>query len=271
MPHKNVIIILTLLFLSLPVAAQNDEYAAYALTVQSRLQQYCNNMQEISGYIASASSAGLKDLQHTFNSLDVRWNTYCSAQQGYIADNELMLALVAQYQQLRQMVSDSLAHVGMRIEAVRVFEDAEKFLSDKKADYDKLMSKCEKLAVTQQTAPQLERVQASEKLLFSEVSNHYQRAKDAISQNPSLKVKEEELDNLYLDLSSSSEKIQEIKYKPFIQRIKDYLLGFAAVAILLMFFSMLQNKIAAAKQMRESLKKVKEQYIKDGLDDIPSI
>jgi hypothetical protein len=47
-------------------------------------------------------------------------------------------------------------------------------------------------------------------------------------------------------------------YKPFIQRIKDYLLGFAAVAILLLFFNLMSSKMKTIKQAREQAKKMKD-------------
>ena len=59
-------------------------------------------------------------------------------------------------------------------------------------------------------------------------------------------------------------------YKPLIERVKDYLLGFAAVAVLMMFVSMLQNKIAAAKQMKESARQMRD-ALKKNNDDMPCI
>ena len=60
------------------------------------------------------------------------------------------------------------------------------------------------------------------------------------------------------------------QYKPLIQRVKDWLVSFAAVAMLLMFFNMMQGKIQAAKQMKENMKKMQEQLHKND-DEIPSI
>lgn len=248
-----------------------DDYDAYTLTVQTRLSQFNSDMMELCSHVATASSAGIIDLKRNFNSLDVRWNTYCNAQQGYIADKETLLAIVAQYQQTRQMVLDSIDHCSLRLNAETVFNDALTFMNSKLPEYDALIRKCGKLSLSEKTAPQLERLQTSEQLTFSDITAKYQSAKEAVTLNPSLKSKEQQLDNLYLDLSAKSGQVQEAKYKPFIERIKDYLLGFAAVAILLMFVSMIQNKIVATKQMKESLKKLKEQYIKEGQDDIPSI
>lgn len=248
-----------------------DDYDAYTLTVQARLQQFLVDMQDLCSHVATASSAGMVDIKRNFNSLDVRWNTYCTAQQGYIADKEVLLSIVAQYQQIRQMTLDSIDHCSVRIDSEVLFSDNYAFMLAKSSEYEALINKCQKLTATEKTAPQLERLQASEQLMFADITARYQAAKQAVITNQSLKGKEADLDNLYLDLSAKSSKVQEAKYKPFMERIKDYLLGFAAVAIVLMFVSMIQNKIVATKQMKESLKKLKEQYIKEGQDDIPSI
>lgn len=267
--QRKVILIL-LLSLSLVVRAQ-DDYDEYAVSIQLRLQQFYDDLERISTSIASASPTSIDNLQNRFNSLDIRWNTYYAAQQVYIAENENMLSLVARYQELHDVVSDSLANTSLRLDAVKIFDETMAFLTAKIPEYDALVSKCEKLALTDKTAPQLERVKASEQLLFAKVTAQYQKGKDAVVTNSSLRNREEEIDNLYLDISSRSEKVQQAQYKPFMERIKDYLLGFAIVALAIMFISMIQNKIVATKQMRESLKKLKEQYIKNGQDDIPTI
>lgn len=59
-------------------------------------------------------------------------------------------------------------------------------------------------------------------------------------------------------MSGVSAKIQEMVYKPLIQRVKDYLLGFAAVSIVLLFFNFMISKFQAWKKMRESMKQMKE-------------
>lgn len=267
--QRKVILIL-LLFLFHAVHAQ-DDYDGYAISVQLRLQQFYDDLEQISTSIASASPTGIENLQGRFNSLDIRWNTYYSAQQVYIAENENMLSLVARYQELHGVVSDSLANTRLRLDAVKIFDETKAFLISKVPEYDVLVNKCEKLALTNKTASQLERFKTAEQLTFAKVTLQYQKGKDAIATNPSLQSREDELDNLYLDISSRSEKVQQAQYKPFMERIKDYLLGFAIVALAIMFVSMIQNKIVATKQMRESLKKLKEQYIKNGEDDIPTI
>jgi hypothetical protein len=58
-------------------------------------------------------------------------------------------------------------------------------------------------------------------------------------------------------------------YKPFIQRVKDYLMGFAAVAILLMFINLAAARIKSFKQARAQAKKLRDSL--NGQRDYPTI
>ena len=73
----------------------------------------------------------------------------------------------------------------------------------------------------------------------------------------------------YVELKSVSGKIQEMAYKPFIQRIKDYLIGLAAVAILFMFINLFYSKLKMLKQGFDQAKKLKEMV--NGQKDYPTI
>ena len=77
------------------------------------------------------------------------------------------------------------------------------------------------------------------------------------------------MEKKFVELQSVSAKIQEMEYKPFIQRIKDYLLGLAAVAILMMFVNLLSQKLKQLKAAREQAKKMKESMM--GQKEYPTI
>ena len=76
---------------------------------------------------------------------------------------------------------------------------------------------------------------------------------------------------MFAVLKNKSDTIQKMTYKPLIQRIKDYLLGLAAVAVLLMFISMMKARIKAAKEARKNLKKIKDAMTMSGQEDYPTI
>jgi hypothetical protein len=77
------------------------------------------------------------------------------------------------------------------------------------------------------------------------------------------------MENKVFELQTVSAKIQEMAYKPFIQRVKDYLMGLACVAILLMGLNLLKSKLAQVKQARDQAKKMKEMM--NGQHNYPTI
>jgi hypothetical protein len=62
-----------------------------------------------------------------------------------------------------------------------------------------------------------------------------------------------------------------MKYKPFIQRIKDYLIGLACLAILLLFINLGISKLRAARKVSKSLAQYKNLLNKSGGGDYPTI
>ena len=113
------------------------------------------------------------------------------------------------------------------------------------------------------------KAKAEEQALFTDIQTYFDQAKGASEAFPGLKIRMKAMEKKFFELQSVSTKIQEMVYKPFIQRIKDYLLGLAAVAILLMFLNLLSAKIKTLKQAREQAKKMKEMM--DGQHNYPTI
>lgn len=213
----------------------------------------------------------LKSSERKLKSFDLRWNIFYQMQQQDIAADEELVAMVEDLNTIKQSVEDSLASRQLILQGVRDFTAAEKFLSDQDTVYKLLGKKAIQLSLTSKTAPQLENLKAKEQIIFNDIQTHY----DAARQGAQLfKVSSQEMDNLdnsFISLKSKSAKIQEMAYKPFIQRIKDYLIGLAAVAIIIMFVNMVISKIKAAKKMRENLKKYQETLNQNNNNDIPSI
>ena len=213
----------------------------------------------------------LKSSERSLKSVDLRWNIFYQMQQQYIASDEELVAMVEDFNIIKQSVEDSIISRQAILQAVKDFTTAEKFLAEQDTLYKMLGKKAIELSLTSKTAPQLENLKAREQIIFNDIQSHY----DAARQGAQLfKISSQEMDNLdnsFVALKSKSAKIQEISYKPFIQRIKDYLLGLAAVAIIIMFINMVISKIKAAKKMKESLKKYQETLNQNNNNDIPSI
>ena len=200
----------------------------------------------------------LKALTTALNSFTVRWDTYSQAQQVYVADNEDLLNKVAQIQQIRQAVTDSLAIRQQQHDQLTAFSKAEQMIWGQDKTYRRLYQQATKYSLSSKLAAQLEKVKAEEQTLFADIQTNYTQAKAAADAFPGLKVRMKGMDNKFFELQTVSAKIQEMVYKPFIQRIKDYLFGLAAVAILLLFFNLMSSKLKTIKQAREQAKKMKE-------------
>lgn len=211
----------------------------------------------------------LKALTTALNSFTVRWDTYSQAQQVYVADNEELLNKVAQIQQIRQAVTDSLAARQQQHDQLTAFSKAEQMIWGQDKTYRRLYQQAAKYSLSSKLAAQLEKVKAEEQALFADIQTNYNQAKTAADAFPGLKVRMKGMDSKFFELQTVSAKIQEMAYKPFIQRIKDYLLGLAAVAILLLFFNLMSSKLKTIKQAREQAKKMKEMM--NGQHNYPTI
>ena len=202
-------------------------------------------------------SERLKSLSMAMNSFSTRWDTYSAAQQVYIADNDSLLNRAALIQQMRQAVTDTLTLRQQQRDQLVAFSTAEQFIWGQDKNYRQLYKKAVQYSATPMLAAQLEKVKAEEQALTADVNKYYSQAKEAATTFPGLQLRMQAMENKVFELQTVSAKIQEMAYKPFIQRIKDYLMGLACVAILLMGLNLLKSKLALVKQARDQAKKLK--------------
>ena len=120
------------------------------------------------------------------------------------------------------------------------------------------------MSLVKQLGPKLEKVKAKEQILFTELQNNYNLAKSACELVPSLSKRMEILDEQYVIMKSVSEKVQALEYKPFIQRIKDYVLGLACVAVILLFLNGMWAKFKAYREKVASMKKYSDMMKNNG-------
>jgi hypothetical protein len=219
--------------------------------------------------LLDAMSERLKSLNTALNSFNVRWNTYSQAQQVYVAESDSLLELVAKIQQIQQAVTDTLTLKQQQYEQLANFTKAEQVIFSKDSVYRRLYAKAAQFSLVSKLAPQLEKVKASEQLIFTEVQTSYNQAKEAAAVFPGLDLRMQTIEKKFVELKSVSESIQAMAYKPFIQRVKDYLLGLAAVGIIIMFLNLLYTKLKTAKQAYDQAKKLKESMM--GQKDYPTI
>ncbi|MCH5242074.1 MAG: hypothetical protein J1F67_06590 [Muribaculaceae bacterium] len=213
----------------------------------------------------------VKTNERKLKSLDLRWNIFYQTEQPSIASDDELMNMVEDFNTIKSAVEDSISNRQNIVQAVKDFNAAEKFLADQDTIYKVLGRKAMDLSLSSKTAPQLENLKVKEQINFADIQSHYDKAKQA---SQLFKVSQQEMDNInnrYATLKNKSVKIQEMAYVPWIQRIKDYLLGIAAVAIIIMFINMVVSKIKAAKKMKENLKKYQDTFNRNENNDIPSI
>ena len=224
-----------------------------------------------SGAYTRMLSQKLRLMNNQLQSIEFRWNAFTQSEQAVIANNDELMALMAQAQQLKQAVADTIEAQQKRCDAITDFVDAERLILSQDSVYKKLYKKAQNLSMVQKLAPQLEKVKGEEQALFEKIQISYDKSKAAATTVPVLSKRAAVLDEKFYKIKALSEKIQAMEYKPFLQRIKDYLLGFACVAIILMFVSTFSAKLKAAKQAREMLKKQKDLFNKNNGNDYPTI
>ena len=257
------------------------------LEIQTRLDQYLEGMTRIhDAVVAKLPVSGdsqftdgylrmldhrLKGMDANMNSLGVRWDNYTPLQQWAISQDEGLMASVETFEAMRQEATDSMEVRKQQIQALQAFLDAQALFERLDTVYNSLGKKAFSLSLTSKTAPLLEKEKKKEALLFAQVDEKFAQAQEAGTFHLVSPERMEVLEDSYAALKNKSDAIQQMTYKPLIQRVKDYLLGLAAVAVMLMFVSMMRARIKSAKEMRENAKKLKESMKLNGQDDYPTI
>lgn len=218
----------------------------------------------VSPSVVNAMAERLKYLNQSYNALDVKWNTYYQAQLMDIANDEDLMEKVASFEGQKQVVKDSLDAKTQAVEAVMKFVEADKYIISQVSIYKSLYKKAYQLSLLQKLAPQLEKVKAKEQIVFGELQKNYEQAKASTELVPTLSKRMDVLDGQFVIMKSVSEKVQALEYKPFVQRVKDYVLGFAAVAIILLFLNGILTKFNAYRDKVANLKKYKEMMNNQG-------
>lgn len=253
----------------LPITGQEIEISAYeAAEVQSSIYGYIEEVSAIADKIARISLSKLPALERNLEAVNFRWNAYLETEQLVIVRDERLMDDMSKYQSLYLAVSDSLANRRVTLVAINDFKTAEAYIGSVIPEYQVLYDKAFKLSVVKQTAAQLAKLKVEEQVLFQKVQQAYQKAQGAAALAPSLSKREKALEDQMAELVMKSEKIQAMEYKPWLDRIKDYLMSLAAVAMILMFISTVKSKWTALKAQKEAAQKYKD-ALKN--DDYPTI
>lgn len=240
------------------------------LEIESRMLSFYDQMHALSTDISHSTPDKLTEANQQVTTIDTKWNAYYQARQSVIADDDSLLQIVANYQLVKQTVLDSIAAKQHYFDAQKSFAEAEAFCLAQDSTYQALNQKAVEYSLVKSAAPQLEQLKGEEQSLFAEVQQQYETAKNLSQEFPVFQPRFQQIEEKYIELKNRSEKIQALEYKPWIERVKDYLYSLAAVAMILMFINMVQAKIKTLKQARENAKKLREALHKEE-DDYPTI
>jgi DNA repair exonuclease SbcCD ATPase subunit len=263
-------------------AALSPEAMALRLEVTARLTQFSDDLHQLMAVgkvnmsvdcmygipksVVTTLEQRMQSLNQEYNRLDVKWNTYYQAQQMDIANSEDLMTMVASIEELKQAVKDTLDSKTEAVEAIAKFAAADNFIISQVAVYKKLYQRAYKLSLVKNLAPQLEKAKARESLIFEKLQASYDAAKASAELVPTLQPRMNVLDEQFVVMKSVSEKVQALEYKPIFQRIKDYVMGLAAVSIILLFFTMVVARYKAYKDKLANMKKMKEMMNNQGKD-----
>lgn len=223
--------------------------------ISEDMSEYIDEVEEVEGLISSATTEDIKSLERRMQSIDVRWQTYIQIEQVDIASSPSLMELLSQYKLYYIATNDSLTAQKSRLEAFSTFGKTMRFFSECESKYNNLSTMALQYSLAPQTATQLADVKAQEALLYAQIQNLYQKAVEASQVSEDVKAKMPELEQRYIKLTTLSEKIQATAYKPWIERIKDYILSLAGIAIILIFINFVVTKLKTIKQAREVAKK----------------
>lgn len=240
------------------------------LEIESRMLSFYDQMHALSTDISHSAPDKLTEANQQVTTIDTKWNAYYQARQSVIADDDSLLQIVANYQLVKQTVLDSIAAKQHYFDAQKSVAEAEAFCLAQDSIYQALNKKAVEYSLVKSAAPQLEQLKGEEQSLFAEVQQQYETAKNLSQEFPVFQPRFQQIEEKYIELKNRSEKIQALEYKPWIERVKDYLYSLAAVAMILMFINMVQAKIKTLKQARENAKKLREALHKEE-DDYPTI
>lgn len=270
-----LLLLIWALFLCPDLSGQNEQEEAFIdetklLEIESRMLYFYEQIEEIAQKVDLFAPEDLPRASQQVSAIDSKWDVYYQSRQAEIANDDSLLQIVANYQLAKQGVLDSIAYKTRYFDAQTRFGQAENLIASRDSTYKQLYETALGYSLLKQLAPQLETLKGKEQLLFADIQQQYETAKGLAGEFGELRPRLEKIEENYITLKNSSEKIQALEYKPLFQKIKDYLYGLAAVAMILMFLNMAQAKIKMIKQARENARKMSEMMNKDE-NDYPTI
>ena len=240
------------------------------IEVVNVIQDFTDKTDLILSYITSANREDVNLCRQEFVKLNLRWTKYYLSIEHIVLEEEEVLNMVLQLNDRIKELENSIDRRLLFFKQDEIFLQDLAFLQNLQKEYDDLKKLAISYSLTEQTAGQLEELKAREESIFEDASVKFGSMKSILNEFPELRDKESEAEQLFANISVKSQSIRSAEYKPFLDRIKDYLYSLAAVALLLMFVGMIQTKISAAKALKKNAKAL-EALRKQNSNEYPTI
>ncbi len=253
------------------LSGEDEVISEEAIAVEENLSTFITQMKERAKEIASSPDDRLTDIEKKVNALSLKWDMFYQSYLPIIADDDSCTQRVVDFTALKSAVTDSLSLRFSMIKGKDDMKEAEDFLKTQTETYETMKRDALAFSLVKQSAPLLDKLKEQEQVTFAEIEEKYTSAKEAAKAFPSLSDQMERIEEEYVNLRCASEEIQGAEYKSLWDRAKEYVYGFAAVSMILMFINMAYARIKQVKELREQAKKIKEQLKKSESNDLPTI
>ncbi|MCF0166745.1 MAG: hypothetical protein HUJ89_06275 [Bacteroidales bacterium] len=249
------------------VAADKDREAE----ISAQLGEWYKQLKQQLSMVPYMTESRLKVAEETSLLLQKSWDNYLDRHKGEITDDCVEINnMIADFPNLQKKLAEAIASTRAKTQAQEDILLTAKEMEGIEEEFNQMYDKALKLSLVKNLAPQLDELKVSEQLRFSEITAVYEKAKQAAVADPAWTKRFEELERKYIQVKLMSQKIEALEYKPLFERIKDYILSLGAIAMVLLFFNMIQTKLKAAKDAKKSMKEM-QKFIKKSQEDIPVI
>lgn len=265
MPVKRILVITIFALIFWIAPKSQDEYDFYELDnlaskaeIEACMFDLMDRMDAISDMMKQASSIeDVDSIRIKLSAVGMLYEiAYANSSDALYTDDALM-QLVSSVDDRRRLLTDSVAICKNMVNAIEASDKLLAYMQSRDSMYHILDARAAELALVKQAATILDKLKASEQLTFADISQKYEKAKADADAFPQLQETFDSITVRYVAIKEMSDRIQGQQYEPWLTRIKDYLISFAAVAIILMFLNVLQSKYKQAKMLRQQAKKLK--------------
>ena len=273
---RRYILPLILCCLALPIRAQqpaeeDEANIRFAQEIHAQLDKMNTELHQIaeeetrqgqitpsgirSAYFIRNMNSKVQSTDRRLKAFNVRWEAFNAANQAFISDHEDLMDKMTAMQLRLQAANDTLAMQQQRCAAIKDFVAAEEYILAQDSVYEARYKQALAMSFVQKLTPQLEKLKATNQAQFEALQEQYDKTKAAYELVPQLQDRADIVNECYYTIKAKSDKIQEMKYMPLLERVKEYLTSLAYVAVILILINMLTAKYKAAKQTKEALEK----------------